>query len=152
MGRRCWKLLCHHGGSHRKGRLLGEKPRGVPQGWSSSLPFLVLSIPRLWGQRLLPSKSLSTEGAPPPLLVFFMFTQNLLGRRKKKPPPEKQTLLSAFSLKQSFIHLLAGSPEWNLPLTCSKVTLQHPVLNNQILLNVTLQQKRALSLGMPRWH
>lgn len=104
------------------------------------------------GPGLLPSKSLSTEGAPPPLLVFFMFTQNLLGRRKKKPPPEKQTLLSAFSLKQSFIHLLAGSPEWNLPLTCSKVTLQHPVLNNQILLNVTLQQKRALSLGMPRWH
>lgn len=32
--------------------------------------------------------------------------------------------MNAFSLKQSFIDLLAGNPEWNLPLNCSKATLQ----------------------------
>jgi hypothetical protein len=56
----------------------------------------------------LPTNTLSTEGFPPLLLFFLIFTQNFRGERKrkekKKKTTEKQTLLSAFSLKQSLIH------------------------------------------------
>lgn len=83
-------------------------------------PFKAFLIAPLWSRpasSYIKHSSYTHRTSPPPPFFFFflMYTQHL---------PLEKKLLNAFSLKQSFIDLLEGNTEWNLPLNCSKATLQ----------------------------
>lgn len=143
------KLLCHHLSSEQEPAVECEgQNRAVSSGQGDDgdacSPCLTLHlgplkpflIAPLWSR---PASSYSKHSSYTYrisllFLLFFFFLLNI-----HPVPPSiffffKEEVLNAFSLKQSFIDLLAGNPEWNLPLSCSKALFKQEVLNNQTLL------------------